>query len=150
MNSHLDQPKCKPKIWWIHELYLVCSHWCYVTLMLCWINVLRWLLHLQGLGITVFGIAYMFVHDGLVHKRFPVGPIADVPYFRMVAAAHKVSLTKIISLVVIILKFNDKAKERLVIIWSSFNLYASQKVFTFVKIVYVNTCYNATITTKHV
>nr|BAE92729.1 beta-carotene hydroxylase [Gentiana lutea] len=41
-----------------------------------------------GLGITVFGMAYMFVHDGLVHKRFPVGPIADVPYFRRVAAAH--------------------------------------------------------------
>ena len=33
----------------------------------------------------------MFVHDGLVHKRFPVGPIANVPYFRRVAAAHKVS-----------------------------------------------------------
>ncbi|XP_042476006.1 beta-carotene hydroxylase 1, chloroplastic-like [Macadamia integrifolia] len=43
-----------------------------------------------GLGITVFGMAYMFVHDGLVHKRFPVGPIADVPYFRRVAAAHKI------------------------------------------------------------
>ncbi|KAF2532466.1 hypothetical protein F2Q70_00033086 [Brassica cretica] len=43
-----------------------------------------------GLGITVFGIAYMFVHDGLVHKRFPVGPIADVPYLRKVAAAHQV------------------------------------------------------------
>ncbi|XVE58476.1 hypothetical protein DITRI_Ditri04bG0172500 [Diplodiscus trichospermus] len=42
-----------------------------------------------GLGITVFGMAYMFVHDGLVHKRFPVGPIADVPYFRKVAAAHQ-------------------------------------------------------------
>lgn len=42
-----------------------------------------------GLGITVFGIAYMFVHDGLVHKRFQVGPIADVPYFRRVAAAHQ-------------------------------------------------------------
>lgn len=42
-----------------------------------------------GLGITVFGMAYMFVHDGLVHRRFPVGPIADVPYFRRVAAAHK-------------------------------------------------------------
>jgi len=26
----------------------------------------------MGLGITLFGIAYMFVHDGLVHKRFPV------------------------------------------------------------------------------
>lgn len=32
----------------------------------------------------------MFVHDGLVHKRFAVGPIADVPYFRKVAAAHQV------------------------------------------------------------
>ncbi|RZC57120.1 hypothetical protein C5167_004422 [Papaver somniferum] len=43
-----------------------------------------------GLGITVFGMAYMFVHDGLVHRRFPVGPIANVPYFREVAAAHKI------------------------------------------------------------
>ena len=45
----------------------------------------------QGLGITVFGMAYMFVHDGLVHRRFPVGPIAAVPYLRRVAAAHHVS-----------------------------------------------------------
>nr|ALE33753.1 beta-carotene hydroxylase 1 [Erythranthe lewisii] len=42
-----------------------------------------------GLGITVFGMAYMFVHDGLVHRRFPVGPIANVPYLRRVAAAHQ-------------------------------------------------------------
>lgn len=42
-----------------------------------------------GLGITVFGMAYMFVHDGLVHRRFPVGPIAKVPYLRRVAAAHQ-------------------------------------------------------------
>ncbi|XRB05396.1 beta-carotene 3-hydroxylase [Pycnococcus provasolii] len=41
-----------------------------------------------GLGITLFGIGYMFVHDGLVHRRFPVGPIADVPYMKRVAAAH--------------------------------------------------------------
>ncbi|VVB15636.1 unnamed protein product [Arabis nemorensis] len=46
-----------------------------------------------GLGITVFGIAYMFVHDGLVHKRFPVGPIANVPYLRKVAAAHQLHHT---------------------------------------------------------
>ncbi|KAK1261941.1 hypothetical protein QJS04_geneDACA011532 [Acorus gramineus] len=43
-----------------------------------------------GLGITIFGIAYMFVHDGLVHRRFPVGPIENVPYFRRVASAHKI------------------------------------------------------------
>lgn len=42
-----------------------------------------------GLGITVFGMAYMFVHDGLVHRRFPVGPVANVPYLRRVAAAHQ-------------------------------------------------------------
>ncbi|KAL8519271.1 hypothetical protein ACS0TY_010276 [Phlomoides rotata] len=46
-----------------------------------------------GLGITVFGIAYMFVHDGLVHRRFPVGPIADVPYLRRVASAHQLHHT---------------------------------------------------------
>ncbi|CAI0417135.1 unnamed protein product, partial [Linum tenue] len=42
-----------------------------------------------GLGITVFGMAYMFVHDGLVHRRFPVGPIANVHYLQTVAAAHQ-------------------------------------------------------------
>lgn len=40
----------------------------------------------------------MFVHDGLVHKRFPVGPIADVPYFRKVAAAHQVITISVKSL----------------------------------------------------
>ncbi|GAB2294003.1 Phospholipase A2 crotoxin acid subunit CA [Dionaea muscipula] len=50
-----------------------------------------------GLGITVFGMAYMFVHDGLVHKRFPVGPIANVPYFRRVAAAHQLHHSDIFS-----------------------------------------------------
>jgi len=42
-----------------------------------------------GMGITTFGIMYMFVHDGLVHKRFPVGPIAEVPYLKRVAVAHR-------------------------------------------------------------
>ena len=42
-----------------------------------------------GLGITLFGISYMFVHDGLVHKRFPVGPVANVPWLRRVAVAHQ-------------------------------------------------------------
>jgi len=42
-----------------------------------------------GLGITIFGIAYMFVHDGLVHRRFPVGPVANVPALKRIAMAHK-------------------------------------------------------------
>lgn len=52
---------------------------------------------MQGLGITMFGMAYMFVHDGLVHRRFPVGPIADVPYLQKVAAAHQVCCLDTIS-----------------------------------------------------
>ena len=31
-----------------------------------------------GIGITIFGISYMFVHDGLVHKRFPTGSMGKV------------------------------------------------------------------------
>lgn len=46
-----------------------------------------------GLGITLFGMAYMFVHDGLVHRRFPVGPMADVPMMKKVAAAHMIHHT---------------------------------------------------------
>ncbi|KAK8957082.1 hypothetical protein KSP39_PZI000885 [Platanthera zijinensis] len=45
-----------------------------------------------GLGITLYGMAYMFIHDGLVHRRIPVGPIAKVPFFQRVAAAHQVQL----------------------------------------------------------
>ena len=41
------------------------------------------------MGISLFGMSYMFVHDGLVHRRFPVGPLGDVPYLRRVALAHK-------------------------------------------------------------
>ncbi|GLI71541.1 hypothetical protein VaNZ11_016773 [Volvox africanus] len=46
-----------------------------------------------GLGITLFGIMYMFFHDGLVHKRFPVGPIAEVPYMKRILVAHQIHHT---------------------------------------------------------
>ena len=47
-----------------------------------------------GLGITMFGIAYMFVHDGLVHKRFPTGGLEEVPYLKRVAVAHQLHHTE--------------------------------------------------------
>ncbi|KMZ58405.1 Beta-carotene hydroxylase 2 [Zostera marina] len=44
----------------------------------------------SGVGITLVGIAYVLVHDGMVHRRFPVGPIAGIPYLRLVASAHRI------------------------------------------------------------
>jgi beta-carotene 3-hydroxylase len=29
------------------------------------------------------------VHDGLVHRRFPVGPIADLPAMKRIVVAHQ-------------------------------------------------------------
>lgn len=43
-----------------------------------------------GMGMTVFGIAYIVVHDGLVHKRLPVDWLARWRYFRLVRNAHDV------------------------------------------------------------
>nr|UAW09502.1 beta-carotene hydroxylase [Haematococcus lacustris] len=43
-----------------------------------------------GLGITLYGMAYMFIHDGLVHRRFPTGPISDLPYMKRLTVAHQI------------------------------------------------------------
>jgi beta-carotene 3-hydroxylase len=43
-----------------------------------------------GLGMTLFGIAYVVVHDGLVHGRLPVGGLARFGYLRRVRNAHQV------------------------------------------------------------
>eukprot|EP01025_Chloroclados_australasicus_P066294 TRINITY_DN90_c2_g1_i2.p1 TRINITY_DN90_c2_g1~~TRINITY_DN90_c2_g1_i2.p1 ORF type:complete len:855 (-),score=84.66 TRINITY_DN90_c2_g1_i2:386-2809(-) len=43
-----------------------------------------------GMGISFYGILYLFVHDGLVHNRFPTGAIGEWPYMKKVAAAHKI------------------------------------------------------------
>ena len=43
-----------------------------------------------GLGMTLFGLAYTLVHDGLVHKRIPVRFLARSRFLRKVARAHRV------------------------------------------------------------
>jgi len=47
-----------------------------------------------GMGITLFGIAYMYVHDGLVHKRFPTGPLGKLPLLKKIAAGHTIHHTE--------------------------------------------------------
>ena len=43
-----------------------------------------------GVGMTLFGIAYVVVHDGLVHGRLPVAFLARIPPLRRIRDAHAV------------------------------------------------------------
>ena len=43
-----------------------------------------------GLGMTLFGVAYVLVHDGLVHGRLPARFLMRWRFFRRVRAAHEV------------------------------------------------------------
>jgi beta-carotene 3-hydroxylase len=53
-------------------------------------SLLRDLAFGVGIGMSLFGVAYLVVHDGLVHERLPVGALARIPYFARVRDAHRV------------------------------------------------------------
>jgi len=42
-----------------------------------------------GLGITLYGIAYFFVHDIFIHQRFKIFRNSDSIYLRAIRRAHK-------------------------------------------------------------
>lgn len=41
-----------------------------------------------GIGITVYGIAYFYVHEGVIHRRFRFVPPLTHPYFVALRHAH--------------------------------------------------------------
>lgn len=43
-----------------------------------------------GIGMTLFGVAYLVVHDGLVHGRLPVQFLGRIAFFARVRDAHRV------------------------------------------------------------
>jgi beta-carotene 3-hydroxylase len=43
-----------------------------------------------GFGILLYGLAYFFVHEILIHNRFKWGVISENRYFRALRRAHKV------------------------------------------------------------
>ena len=49
-------------------------------------NFLFWM----GLGITLYGFAYFFIHDIFIHQRFKLLRNADSLYFKAIRRAHKV------------------------------------------------------------
>ncbi len=48
-------------------------------------NMLFWI----GLGITLYGFAYFFIHDIFIHQRFKLFRKADNTYFKAIRRAHK-------------------------------------------------------------
>ncbi|MFN8276936.1 MAG: sterol desaturase family protein [Chitinophagales bacterium] len=42
-----------------------------------------------GLGITLYGMAYFFVHDVFIHRRFSFLNNISWPYFKAIRKAHK-------------------------------------------------------------
>ena len=48
-------------------------------------NFLFWI----GLGITIYGFAYFFIHDIFIHQRFRWLRYTDNAYFRAIRKAHK-------------------------------------------------------------
>lgn len=48
-------------------------------------NFLFWI----GLGITLYGFAYFFVHDIFIHQRFKIFRNSDSAYFKALRRAHK-------------------------------------------------------------
>ncbi len=49
-------------------------------------NFLFWI----GLGITLYGFAYFFVHDIFIHQRFKLLRNTDNFYFKAIRRAHKI------------------------------------------------------------
>lgn len=43
-----------------------------------------------GIGMTLFGLSYAIVHDGMAHKRLPVRFLRRFSYLRAVALAHAI------------------------------------------------------------
>ena len=43
-----------------------------------------------GLGITLYGFAYFFIHDLFIHQRIPILRNTNIRYFKALRKAHKV------------------------------------------------------------
>jgi beta-carotene 3-hydroxylase len=50
-------------------------------------NADHWLFWV-ALGMTVYGVLYALLHDGLVHRRYPLGRVPENSYLRRLIEAH--------------------------------------------------------------
>jgi len=52
-------------------------------------SILREVLFGVGIGMSIFGVAYLIFHDGFVHRRLPFSFLARVPLFARIRDAHR-------------------------------------------------------------
>ena len=61
-----------------------------VAIALFWIGAELWLpLWWIGMGVSVYGLLYFIVHDGLVHQRWPFRHVPRKGYLQRLYQAHK-------------------------------------------------------------
>ena len=53
-------------------------------------GLLREVLYGVGFGMTLFGLAYVVVHDGLIHNRLPVQFLGRYKFLHRIVKAHQV------------------------------------------------------------
>jgi beta-carotene 3-hydroxylase len=53
-------------------------------------SILREVLFGVGAGMTMFGIAYLLVHDGVIHRRVPVRFLRRLPGMRAIVRAQRI------------------------------------------------------------
>lgn len=85
---HRDHHEPHDKALEKNDLYIVCfggvSAALYIFGLLVWEPV-----YYAAIGITVYGIMYAFVHEGMVHQRWPFRWIPKRGYLRRLVQAHK-------------------------------------------------------------
>ena len=61
-----------------------------IAIALFWIGSAAWLpLWWVGMGVSVYGLLYFIVHDGLVHQRWPFRHVPRRGYLQRLYQAHK-------------------------------------------------------------
>lgn len=86
---HRDHHEPHGRLLEINDLYgVVGSLFAIALFVLAWVTGLWWVRAI-ALGVTLYGVVYAFVHDGLVHQRWPFRWIPKNGYARRLVQAHK-------------------------------------------------------------
>ncbi len=80
----------EPRTGWFEKNDLYGLVFAALSILLFSVAADRWpLLWWVGLGMAAYGLLYTFVHDGLVHRRFPFAAAPRGGYLKRLVQAHR-------------------------------------------------------------